>query len=48
MKKGSKALIAVIVILYVLSPVDFFPGPVDDALLAVVTWYLAGRRQRIE
>ena len=32
----GKTLVLLFVVLYVLSPVDFFPGPVDDLLLVLL------------
>ena len=32
-----RVLILVAVILYVISPVDLCPGPIDDIILAVMT-----------
>lgn len=30
-------LVTLMIILYVVSPVDFFPGPVDDFILVILT-----------
>ena len=42
MDNALKVLLFVLVVLYVLSPVDLFPGPIDDLLLAVFA--MAGQR----
>ena len=34
----KKVFTAVIVILYIISPIDLFPGPVDDAIVALIGW----------
>ena len=31
-----KGMLIVLVILYVVSPIDFYPGPVDDILVALL------------
>ena len=36
MKNGMKGLVLVFVILYVISPIDICPGPIDDILLMVM------------
>lgn len=42
MDKNLKILLAVLLVIYVLSPVDLFPGPVDD-LVAVVLYALGSK-----
>lgn len=42
MDNALKVLLFVLVVLYVLSPVDLCPGPIDDLLLAVCA--MAGQR----
>lgn len=32
-----KALMIILCIVYCISPVDFFPGPVDDAIVTVAS-----------
>jgi len=34
--KVLKWLVLVVVILYVVSPIDFLPGPIDDIIIAVM------------
>jgi uncharacterized membrane protein YkvA (DUF1232 family) len=29
-----KGMLFVLIVLYVISPVDFFPGPIDDVIVA--------------
>lgn len=36
MKKIMGILILVVVIIYIISPVDFVPGPIDDIIVAVL------------
>ena len=36
MNDMKNALILLLIILYVISPVDFMPGPLDDILLIVL------------
>ena len=37
MKKVAKVILFVFVIIYIVSPIDACPGPIDDALLLVIT-----------
>ena len=30
-------LVTLIIVLYVVSPVDFFPGPIDDLIIIIVS-----------
>ena len=30
-------LVTLMIVLYIVSPVDFFPGPVDDFILVILT-----------
>lgn len=48
MSDTAKTLLMILVILYVVSPLDLVPGPIDDAILLLMT--LASRRgkSRIE
>ncbi len=44
MKNGFiKGMLFALLIVYVISPADFLPGPVDDAL-AILVYYLANRK----
>ena len=36
MEGKAKLVWLILVMLYVISPVDFFPGPVDDILVALL------------
>lgn len=37
MKKHAKEILLVLVIIYVLSPIDLTPGPIDDAIVSIFT-----------
>ena len=45
MEKFTKWLIIGVLALYVISPVDLAPGPVDDAI-AILMYMIAARRKR--
>lgn len=45
MEKITKWLIIGVLALYVISPVDLAPGPVDDAI-AILMYMIAARRKR--
>ncbi len=45
MEKITKWLIITVLALYVISPVDLAPGPVDDAI-AILIYMIAARRKR--
>ena len=45
MEKLTKWLIISVLALYVISPVDLAPGPVDDAI-AILIYMIAARRKR--
>lgn len=45
MEKLTKWLIITTLALYVISPVDLAPGPVDDAI-AILIYMIAARRKR--
>ncbi len=45
MEKITKWLIITVLALYVVSPVDLAPGPVDDAI-AILIYMIAARRKR--
>ena len=45
MEKLTKWLIISVLALYVISPVDLAPGPVDDAI-AILMYMIAARRKR--
>lgn len=34
------AILLIVVVLYVISPVDFIPGPIDDAVVAWIGYSL--------
>lgn len=42
-----KGILFILVGLYVVSPVDFVPGPIDDILLLMMT-YVVNKRKVIE
>lgn len=42
---GLKLLILIAVLIYVVSPVDFAPGPIDDAILMLIG-YAATKKRR--
>ncbi len=44
MEKFTKWLIITVLALYVVSPVDLAPGPVDDAI-AILIYMIAARRK---
>lgn len=47
MKKLWTLVLIVGIVIYVLSPIDLFPGPVDDALVAVVgAGLLHGKKEK--
>ncbi len=37
MTDSMKSLLLILMILYVLSPVDLCPGPIDDAIIVLMT-----------
>ena len=41
-----KGFIVAMLIIYVISPVDFIPGPVDDIVLVLLS-YVASRRKNL-
>lgn len=43
-----KGFIVALLIVYVISPVDFLPGPVDDILLMFLMYVASRRRNPIE
>ena len=45
MERFTKWLIITVLALYVVSPVDLAPGPVDDAI-AILIYMIAARRKR--
>lgn len=42
MNRFMKGILFALLIAYVVSPVDFIPGPVDD-ILAIILYYAANR-----
>ena len=42
MNRYMKGILFALLIAYVVSPVDFVPGPVDD-ILAIILYYAANR-----
>ena len=42
-----KVLLCVVIIVYVLSPIDCIPGPIDD-ILVILLGYVANRKVGIE
>ncbi len=47
MNNFVRILLCVVIIAYVLSPIDCIPGPVDD-ILVILLGYLANRKVGIE
>ena len=45
MNKYMKILLCSIAVIYILSPLDAFPGPIDDAIIGIGTWYLVTRKK---
>ena len=43
MNKAMKYVLLALALLYVVSPVDFMPGPVDDVIMLVATMILNNR-----
>ena len=39
-----KIVIIILAAVYIISPVDALPGPVDDIILAILTAYFSGRQ----
>ncbi len=46
MNKAFKVFLMVAMIIYIISPLDFVPGPIDDALVLLVG-LASNRSQRI-
>lgn len=38
MNKLLKMLLLILVLGYIVSPADFCPGPIDDAILLLLSW----------
>lgn len=36
MNKAIKAVIIILIILYIVSPIDALPGPIDDIIVALI------------
>lgn len=47
MNGDLKKILWIITIIYVLSPIDLFPGPIDDILVLIVNYYLTRNGNRI-
>ena len=43
MNKAMKYVLLALALLYVVSPVDFMPGPVDDVIMLAATMILNNR-----
>lgn len=43
MSDVAKGMLIILIILYVVSPVDFVPGPIDDAIVILLA--LASRKR---
>ncbi len=43
-----RTLILILMIVYVLSPVDFYPGPLDDILVLILGSVLRNRMEKEE
>ena len=43
-KNFIKGMLFALLIVYVVSPADFAPGPIDDAL-AILLYYIANKKQ---
>ena len=37
MKDNKKLIFLILSIIYIISPIDFVPGPIDDVILAICT-----------
>ncbi len=44
----GKVILVVVVLLYIISPVDFMPGPIDDVIVALLAVATQKTRNRIE
>ena len=44
--RAIRIILLVILILYVVSPADFYPGPIDDVLAIAAYVFTSGERQR--
>lgn len=40
--------ILIIVLLYIISPIDLLPGPIDDAIVALIGYTFRDRNNGIE
>ena len=47
MNENLKKIFRIITIIYVLSPIDLFPGPIDDILVLIVNYYLTRNGNKI-
>lgn len=47
MSGGVNKILLVLLIVYLVSPIDFFPGPIDDILLAVA-YAVTSKQTRLE
>ena len=43
-----KGFIVALLIVYVISPVDFIPGPVDDIVLLFLSYVASSRKNLVE
>ena len=43
-----KGFIVALLIVYVISPVDFIPGPVDDIVLLILSYVASSRKKLVE
>lgn len=46
MSKGAKAITIILIIAYILSPIDLFPGPVDDAIVSLIGAVLVAKKSK--
>ena len=44
----GKGMLIVLVILYIVSPIDFAPGPVDDAIVLLLGLAAAKKSDRVQ
>ena len=44
--KGAKTITIILIIVYILSPIDLFPGPVDDAIVSLIGAALVAKKSK--
>lgn len=48
MSDSSKFILLILVVLYIVSPVDFCPGPIDDAIVLLIGLAAKKKSSRID